>query len=117
MKRIGDKTVVHPVRGMLLPMNPSNNNPVFLELDGKLILPLFTSRDKFSEAAKWGGFEYARPNAIINAQDFYDCVILFKKRFPFHVAIDLHITPEGNTRFQMAIYDDEEQGMKDEQEP
>lgn len=116
MKKLADKTVPYIIRGMILPMNPTNS-PVFLEVDGKLILPLFTTRDKFNEAAKWGGFSFAKANVVLNPQDFHDCVMLFKKKFPFHVAIDPYLTPEGNTRFQMAIYDEEEQGIKDGQEP
>jgi len=119
MKKVTEKVIQYQIRGMLLPINPANNNPIFLELGGKTILPLFTTTDRFAEAAKWCGFGFATANVILNTQDFQDCVLLFKKRFPFHVVIDPHKTPEGNTRFQLAVYDESEQqylGASDGQE-
>jgi hypothetical protein len=108
MKKVSDKIIRHQVRGMILPIDPGSNSPVFLNNNGVLFLPLFTSLDKFKEASEWGKFPSAQPNIIINPQDFEDCVFMFKKKFPFHVAIDPHLTPEGNTRFQLAAYDEEE---------
>lgn len=108
MKKVSDKNIRYQVRGMILPIDPGCKSPVFIKGNGELLLPLFTSLGKFEEASKWGNFPFAQPNIIINPQDFQDCVLMFKKRFQFHVAIDPYITPEGNTRFQLAAYDDQE---------
>lgn len=108
MKKVSEKTTRYLMRGMLLPLNSASNIPVFLEVEGGLILPLFTSHGKFNEASKWGGFAFAKPNLIINSQEFHDSVLFFKKKFPFHVVVDPHLTPEGNTRFQLVVFDEEE---------
>lgn len=117
MNKVSDKNTRYQVRGMVLPIDPGSKSPVFIENNGKLLLPLFTSLGKFEEASNWGNFSHAQPNIIINPQDFQDCVLMFKKKFPFHVAIDPYITPEGNTRFQLAVYDDEEKEHLNGQEP
>lgn len=109
MKPVSDKRSLHPIRGLLLPINPGSNGPVFLQVGGKTLLPVFSDKLKFSEAAKWGKFEDATSNVIVNPQDFYDCVIMFKKRFPFHVVLDPYITEEGNTRFQLLLYEEEKE--------
>ena len=105
MKQVSEKKSLHPIRGLLLPMN--GNKPVFMQVAGQTLLPVFSDKTKFSEASKWGKFEEASSSVIVNPQEFYDCVMFFKKRFPFHVVLDPYITDEGNTRFQLLMYGEE----------
>jgi hypothetical protein len=107
MKQVSEQKTRYQIRGLLLPINPGTHSPIFLEVDGQYILPLFTTRDKFTEATQWGGFSFANINVIVNPQDFHDCVMTFKKKFPFHVVVDPYITEEGNTRFQLLLFDGE----------
>lgn len=108
MKKVGDKVTRYDMRGMLIPFNPASRSPIFLELDGKHILPIFSNKEKFDEAAKWGGFSFAAQNVILDPEEFKKSVLIYKNKFPFHVVADPYITPEGNTRFQLIPFDDEE---------
>lgn len=104
MKPVSEKKSLHPIRGLLLPMN--GGQPVFLQVGGQTLLPVFSDKTKFTDAAKWGKFTEAGSNVIVNPQEFYDCVMFFKKRFPFHVVLDPYITEDGNTRFQLLLYEE-----------
>jgi hypothetical protein len=112
MKQVSDKRIRYQVKGLLLPINPGSKAPIWLEVDGEQILPLFTSIEKFDKAAKWGGFSFATKNVILNPQNFYNCVLMLRKKFPFHVVVDPHITKEGNTQFQLLLFEEEENGQK-----
>lgn len=117
MKKVSEEISRYQIKGMLMPINPASNAPIFLPINDTFILPIFSSREKFDEAAKWGGFEFAKHGLILNTDEFKTAVLFYKKKHPFHVVIDPYITPEGNTRFQLVPFDDEEKshlGEKDE---
>jgi len=108
MKKVSDKIIRYSIRGMLMAFNPMSNSPVFLEIDGKFLLPIFSTKDKFDEAAKWGGFTFAKYNIIVDPEEFRNSVLQYKKKFLFHVVADPCLTNEGNTQFQLIPFDDEE---------
>lgn len=109
MKQVSDKSTRYQIRGMLLPLNPATKFPIFLSVNGTLILPIFTTSEKFEAASKWGKFAHAKPNVIVDAQNFQDHVLYFKKKLNFHVAIDPYITEDGNTRFELVPWENEDE--------
>jgi hypothetical protein len=108
MKRISDKINQFDLTGMFLPFNPFTNNPVFLELDGKFLMPLFSTEEKYNAAKEWAGFDFAKIKRITNPEEFMESIALSKKEIEFHVVVDPYITPEGNTRFQLIPFNEEE---------
>jgi hypothetical protein len=109
MKKVNPAKITrYQMTGMFMPLNPASNGPVFLELDGEFLLPIFSTKEKFDEAAKWGGFTFAKCTVILEPEEFKNSVLQHKSKFNFHVAADLYVTPEGNTRFQLIPFDDEE---------
>ncbi len=96
--------------GLLLPFNQFTNRPVFLKVGDKFLLPLFTSQEKYNEAAVWGGFEFAKPKKIADPLDFTKSVLACRKEFTFHVVADPYITAEGNTRFELILLEGENDG-------
>jgi len=97
MKQVSDEIKQYGLEGMFIPFSPSEHIPFFLNLDGQLLLPVFSTKEKYDEAAKWGNFELARCKMINDPKNFLESVSAFKVK----VAVDPYITPEGNTRFQL----------------
>ena len=108
MNRISDEIKKFMLQGAFMPFNPLSNKPVFLEFNGQFVLPVFSTKEKFDEAAKWAGFTFATCSVIIDPEDFKNSVLAYKNKFNFHVAADPYITEEGNTRFQLIPFDEEE---------
>jgi len=109
MKKVQPQKITqYKLEGMLMPLNPFSNNPVFLTLNGKYLLPIFSTKEKFDETAKWAKFEFAKCTVIIDVEDFINSILHHKIKFRFHVVVDPYVTPEGNTRFQLIPFDEEE---------
>ena len=109
MKKVSDKNIKLALDGMLVPINPVNGIPILLYLqEGKMLLPLFTDKEKYSKAAVWGNFIGAKCQMVEQQLEFLNSIIEFKKQISFHVVVDPYITPEGNTRFQLLALDEEE---------
>ncbi len=108
MNKVSDEVKKFILQGALMPFNPFSKKPIFLEFNGQFVLPVFSTKEKFDEAAKWGGFTFAKCSIIVNTDEFRNTVLDHKKRFNFHVVADPYITEKGNTRFQMIPFDEEE---------
>lgn len=108
MKKLSNELTQYNIKGMLLPFNPFSRKPVFLEVNGKFLLPIFSTKDKFDEAAKWAGFAFAKCSIIVDPEDFKKSVLQYKQKSNFHVVADPYVTEEGNTRFQLIPFDEQE---------
>lgn len=112
MNKVSDTITTYQLRGMILPINPVSKTPVFLELNKEFYLPLFTAKEKFEDASKWGGFQFATASIILNPLDFRSSVFGFRERFPFHVIVDPYITGDGKTQFQLVQLEEEKNGQE-----
>lgn len=97
MKQVSDDVKQFVLDGMFIPFNSVSSVPIFLNIGGQLLLPVFSTKEKYDEAAKWGNFELARCKMINDPKNFLESVAAYKVK----VAVDPYITPEGNTRFQL----------------
>lgn len=97
MKQVSDDIQKYGLEGMRIPFNSTSDVPVFLNIGGQLLLPVFSTKEKYDEAAKWGDFELARCKMVTDHKSFLESVYAYKVK----VAVDPYITPEGNTRFQL----------------
>lgn len=105
MKKVyPEKIIQYKLEGMLMAFNPVSLNPIFLELNGEYLLPIFNTKQKFDEAK----FISAKCTVILDQNEFINSILHYKNKFNFHVAVDPYVTPEGNTRFQLILLDEEE---------
>lgn len=87
------------LEGLFVPFNGAG--PVLLRSGTDVIMPLFSSREKYLEAIDWAKLQNANCNAIVDGQQFLQAITDLKSKIKFHVALDPFITEEGNTRFQL----------------
>jgi hypothetical protein len=107
MKRVSDKINQHKIEGRLIPY--LDNKPMLLELNGKFLMPLFSSKEKYDEAAKWTDFSSAQLKVINDSGQFIRSVQAAKSKIKFHVVVDPYVTPEGNTRFDLIPFEEGEE--------
>lgn len=111
MKKLPIEGMPYQLEGMFVPFNPELNKPILLKMDGKLFLPVFSTKEKLEEAAKWVDIGFASHNVIVDYQDFKRAVFAIKKEFTVHVIVDPYKTETGSVRFNLIPLDDEEKKL------
>lgn len=75
--------------------------PIFLKSSDGLILPLFTTLEKYQIAAKWGDFQHAQCIRVTDNDGFFKTVGEMQKRVVFKIACDPYLNEKGNTCFNL----------------
>lgn len=111
MRKISNEGDTYCLKGMLVPFNNKIKQPVLIRIDSKLFLPIFSTKEKFDEVAKWACFEFASYSFIDSVEDFADAVLKIKQEIAVHVIADPFITEEKNIRFNLIPFDEEEKQL------
>lgn len=105
MIRIGDTFIRSDLTGTWFPAHPANQQLLSINCGDGILIPIFSTKEKYDEAAKWGGFQFAHCQEILNHKQFFDSLMEAKTRFSFHLILDPELV-EGRLRFKLIPLDE-----------
>ena len=105
MIKIGDTFVRSNLTGAWFPVHPATQKLLSISCEDGILIPIFSTKEKYDEAAKWGGFQFAHCQEVLNHKQFFDSLMEAKTRFSFHLILDPEIV-EGRLRFKLIPLDE-----------
>lgn len=94
MKKLDIKSEPIKAEGYLLPWNPSEEQPCFIQIENTIFIPLFSDEEKLQMHLEFVDYQHETSVKIItDTDDFLDSVK------PYRVALNPRITIKGTTRF------------------
>jgi len=104
MKRL-NKFERTELTGTWFPVHPTTQKLLSINCEDGILIPVFSTKEKYEEAAKWGGFQFAICQEILDHRVFFAALMEAKTRFEFRLILDPHVV-EGRLRFQLIPLDD-----------
>lgn len=105
MKRIEDAFVRTELTGTWFPVNPGTHQLVAISCNDGILIPLFSTKEKYDEAAKWGGFQYAYCQQVLDYKVLFDALMEAKTRFDFRLILDPELV-DSRLRFKLVPLDE-----------
>ncbi len=99
MKRVSDKVVMMDVTGYVFPWNGAQ--PVYVDVEGAIFLPLFSSAEKLREMMMKTAVAYVSIKQVVGDQ--MEFLTSFPPDLGVRIMVDPWVTDEGNTRFKELI--------------
>lgn len=105
MIRIGDTFIRSDLTGAWFPVHPANQQLLSINCGDGILIPIFSTREKYDEAAKWGGFQFAHCQEVLDHKQFFDSLLEAKTRFDFRLILDPELV-NGHLRFKLVPLDE-----------
>jgi len=105
MIKIGDTFIRSDLTGAWFPVNPTTQQLVAISCNDGILIPLFSTKEKYDKAAKWGGFQYAYCQEVLDHKKLFDSLMEAKTRFSFHLILDPELV-DGRLRFNLVPLDE-----------
>ena len=105
MKRVEDKFERTDLTGTWFPVNPTTQKLLSVDCGDGILIPIFSTKEKYDEAAKWGGFQFAHCQQVLDYKVLFDSLMEAKTRFDFRLILDPELV-EGRLRFKLIPLDE-----------
>lgn len=100
MIKIGDTFVRSDLTGTWFPVHPGTQKLLSISCEDGILIPIFSTKEKYDEAAKWGGFQFAHCQEVLDHKQFFDSLMEAKTRFEFRLILDPELV-DGRLRFKL----------------